>query len=242
MILSFGLICRTSKELLALLLCLDERLDTPDGFAKPQHDTNHYIFGIIGKHHVVIACLPVGHFGDCDLAITATMMISTFKIKRLLYIGTSFACSKEMHPGDVVIATDLVQCDMDRKTSLSSIWGQCVHEFKMSETVNTRALSLPEKIRHPETRARYQRKEAKVNLWKGVCGVSSGKYAEEWPKKYALMAWNDVGMGIVDAGADFLVVHGISGYADGMEYTAWQEFASLTSAIVAMDLIKSMPL
>src|SRR4029077_19999 len=80
-----GWVCALPKEQTAALAMLDERHgDLP----KPQNDDNMYTLGRIGKHNVVIACLPMGTVGNNKAATVAAHMVSTFPaIKFGLTVG-----------------------------------------------------------------------------------------------------------------------------------------------------------
>lgn len=41
-------------------------------------DPNTYTLGRIGKHHIVIACLPAGQYGACAATTVANNMVRTF--------------------------------------------------------------------------------------------------------------------------------------------------------------------
>src|SRR5215212_1355775 len=72
---SVGWICAIPIELAAVLAILDEAhppLDAVDG------DANVYKFGRIGRHNVVISCLPEGRYGITRASFVAAHMRSTF--------------------------------------------------------------------------------------------------------------------------------------------------------------------
>jgi hypothetical protein len=55
---------------------LDKNHGKPEG-QNPQ-DKNNYHLGSIGKHNIVIACLPTGVYGATSAPAVATQMLSTF--------------------------------------------------------------------------------------------------------------------------------------------------------------------
>jgi nucleoside phosphorylase len=57
-----------------------EMLDEDFGILEEQDvaDTNSYRLGRIGKHYVVIACLPAGQYGACAATTVASNMVRTF--------------------------------------------------------------------------------------------------------------------------------------------------------------------
>jgi len=74
-----GWICALDIELTAALAMLDE-----EHASLPQRsaDTNNYILGRIGKHNIVIACLPAGGTGTNSAAIVASQMRTVFQAIR----------------------------------------------------------------------------------------------------------------------------------------------------------------
>ncbi|KAL6904181.1 ankyrin repeat-containing domain protein [Trichoderma evansii] len=98
-----GWICALSKEQTAATAMLDNRhVRLP----KPPNDPNAYTLGSIGKHNIVIACLPEGEIGISPAATIATWMISTFpSIKFGLMVGIGGGIPPKVRLGDVVVST-----------------------------------------------------------------------------------------------------------------------------------------
>jgi nucleoside phosphorylase len=70
-----GWVCALPVELAAAQEMLDEEHNTPPYNA---HDLNLYTCGRVGKHNVVIACLPKGQTGTHSAAAVAVQMKLTF--------------------------------------------------------------------------------------------------------------------------------------------------------------------
>ena len=110
-------------ELAAAKKMLDE-----EHYPLPQNlaDTNIYIFGSIGKHNVVMACLPVGKMGNNSAVTVATLMKSRFRWLRfglLVGIGGGVPTNKiDIRLGDVVVSQPnqgrggVVQYDFGKST------------------------------------------------------------------------------------------------------------------------------
>lgn len=98
-----GWVCALSKEQTAATAMLDQRYaDLP----KPPNDPNTYTLGSIGKHNIVIACLPEGEIGTHAAATIATWMISTFPLIKLgLMVGIGGGIPPKVRLGDVVVST-----------------------------------------------------------------------------------------------------------------------------------------
>ncbi|KAF4956033.1 hypothetical protein FSARC_11696 [Fusarium sarcochroum] len=113
-----GWICAISIEMAPARAMLDrvhESLPTsPD-------DTNAYTFGNIGKHNIVIACLPSGHYGLNNAAIVANNMRRSFHSVRIsLMVGIGGGVpgrvtgKPDVRLGDVVVSTEVVQYDFGK--------------------------------------------------------------------------------------------------------------------------------
>ncbi|KAI9765366.1 MAG: hypothetical protein M1840_007446 [Geoglossum simile] len=102
-----GWVCALPKEQTAATAMLDQRhADLP----KPSNDPNIYTLGSIGKHNIVIACLPKGKIGTSSAATVATQMVSTFQsIKVGLMVGIGGGIPPKVRLGDVVVSTPVGQ-------------------------------------------------------------------------------------------------------------------------------------
>ncbi|KAJ4041185.1 hypothetical protein NW753_010593 [Fusarium oxysporum] len=102
-----GWVCALSKEQTAATAMLDQRhADLP----KPPNDPNTYTLGSIGKHNIVIACLPKGKIGNNAAAAFAAQMVRTFpSIKVGLMVGIGGGIPPKVRLGDVVVSTPVDQ-------------------------------------------------------------------------------------------------------------------------------------
>jgi nucleoside phosphorylase len=103
---TIGWLCALHTELRAATLMLDEEhlpLDLYD-----VDDINQYVLGRIGKHNIVITCLPAGQMGTSPAIATAVQMLSTFKSIRyglMVGIGGGVPSSEaDIRLGDVVVS------------------------------------------------------------------------------------------------------------------------------------------
>jgi nucleoside phosphorylase len=100
-----GWICALPTEMAVAQGMLDERHDTLPSLPL---DNNHYTFGRISDHNVVIACLPSGTTGTISAATVATQMLSAFTGLRFgLMVGIGGGVPSEEHDirlGDVVVS------------------------------------------------------------------------------------------------------------------------------------------
>ncbi len=98
-----GWVCALPKEQTAATVMLDvKHADLP----KPSGDPSAYTFGSVGKHNVVIACLPKGKIGTSSAAAVATWMVSTFPcVKFGLMVGIGGGVPPRVRLGDIVVST-----------------------------------------------------------------------------------------------------------------------------------------
>ncbi|CVK85104.1 related to ankyrin [Fusarium mangiferae] len=98
-----GWVCALPTEQTAAIAMLDQR---HTNLPKPPNDNNTYTLGAVGKHSVVIACLPKGKIGNVSAATVATNMVSTFpNIRFCLMVGIGGGIPPKVRLGDVVVST-----------------------------------------------------------------------------------------------------------------------------------------
>ncbi|SPJ79524.1 uncharacterized protein FTOL_07915 [Fusarium torulosum] len=102
-----GWVCALPKEQTAAIAMLDQR---HAGLPKPSKDPNTYTLGSIGRHNIVIVCLPKGRIGNIPAATLATFMVSTFPSIRFgLMVGIGGGVPPKVRLGDVVVSTPVGQ-------------------------------------------------------------------------------------------------------------------------------------
>lgn len=119
-----GWVCALPKEQTAAVSMLDIRHSNILNM-QPQSDTNSYILGSIGKHNIVVACLPKGQIGTASAATVASQLVSTFPSIRIgLMVGIGGGVpSNKVRLGDVVVSAStgahpgVVQWDMGKATN-----------------------------------------------------------------------------------------------------------------------------
>jgi nucleoside phosphorylase len=102
-----GWICALPIEAAAATEMLDEKF----GILEEQDaaDSNTYTLGRIGKHYVVIACLPGGQYGTNSATTVATNMLRTFskslRIGLMVGVGGGIpSAAHDIRLGDIVIS------------------------------------------------------------------------------------------------------------------------------------------
>ncbi|THY22480.1 purine and uridine phosphorylase [Aureobasidium pullulans] len=102
---TIGWITALPIELAAATVMLDEEHPEPP---LDEHDTTLYTFGSIGRHNVVIACLPGGQTGLSAATAVATQMrnkFKTIKVGFMVGIGGGVPSEKaDIRLGDVVVS------------------------------------------------------------------------------------------------------------------------------------------
>lgn len=100
-----GWICALPLEMTAASVMLDE---IHDDLPNQPNDPNAYVFGRIGKHNVVVACLPSGSYGITSAAIVATHLSSSFRSIRFgLMVGIGGGVPNkdvDIRLGDIVVS------------------------------------------------------------------------------------------------------------------------------------------
>ncbi|KAK9850017.1 Nucleoside phosphorylase [Penicillium brevicompactum] len=208
-----GWICALPKEYVAAVAMLDER--HPD-LPRTPNDHNTYTLGHIevireandvtrylGKHNIVVACLPKGNVGTNNAATVATRMTSTFpSIKFGLMVGIGGGVPNSVRLGDVVVSTPgqiyggVVQWDFgkanqgdnnfERTGSLNSPPKELLSALSTIEREHEMTGSrIPEylddlKIRWPKLAPKYCRSDSlKDVLFKADCEHIDNPSAEE---------------------------------------------------------------
>jgi nucleoside phosphorylase len=107
---TIGWVCALPIELAAAVEMLDEE---HDDLPQDSNDTNLYTLGRIGKHNIVIACLPAGQTGTNSAATVAVQMKSKFvSIQFSLMVGIGGgvpSAESDIQLGDVAISQPHMQ-------------------------------------------------------------------------------------------------------------------------------------
>ncbi|KAE8165749.1 purine and uridine phosphorylase [Aspergillus tamarii] len=108
-----GWICALPVEAAAAKEMLDENF----GFLDEQDttDPNIYTLGRIGKHNIVIACLPAGQYGNTAATTVANNMVRTFskslRIGLMVGVGGGIpSTTSDIRLGDIVISCPTNTC------------------------------------------------------------------------------------------------------------------------------------
>ena len=98
-----------------------------------------------GKNVVAV----VSGIGKVNAAVCSQILISEYKVDSIINVGVAGGIGTDIYPGDVVVATDLVQHDMDT-TVFGDAYGQVprldTFSFKCDENLVKVALDACEEI------------------------------------------------------------------------------------------------
>lgn len=64
---------------------------------------------LLGKDVVVVTC----GIGKVNAAVCTQILIDRFEVEKIINVGIAGGLNKDIYPGDIVVATNLVQHDMD---------------------------------------------------------------------------------------------------------------------------------
>lgn len=119
-----GIICALPKELAAVLALFDIKHDRPEEL-EDDNDDNHYEFGVMAKHMVVAAALPIGEYGTNSAASVVTNMNRSFPaLSFCLLVGIGGGAptkQNDIRLGDIVIGvpqgcfSGVVQYDLGKE-------------------------------------------------------------------------------------------------------------------------------
>ena len=99
-----GIICALDVEKAAVEATLDEE---HEGLTKMTNDYNFYTLGRIGRHNVVVACLPADLRGKASAATVVRDLMRSFPIKVGLMVGICggvWSEKADVRLGDVVVS------------------------------------------------------------------------------------------------------------------------------------------
>lgn len=158
-----GWICALPIEAAAAAEMLDENFGILD--EQDAADSNTYILGRIGKHHVVIACLPGGQYGTTSATTVANNMLRTFskslRIGLMVGIGGGIpSATNDIRLGDIVISYPQGTCGGAIQYDIGKVVAG--GEFERTRSLNSppralltavnamRAAELRDEPRYPE--------------------------------------------------------------------------------------------
>lgn len=143
---------RRNMEKIAILGAMREEIEPflaliPDA-RKTTYAQNDFFEGRLHGKEVVLAYSKIG---KVNAALTATLLIEKFGATILLFSGVAGAIRADLHVGDLIYATKLVQHDVDI-TAFGHPWGFIPESGDFIETnasLNSTALNVAKKLNLP---------------------------------------------------------------------------------------------
>lgn len=134
-------ICALHIELAAACAMLDEFHQDLPGLP---NDSNTYTLGRIGRHNVVIACLPETLYGTNNASSVLTNLVRSFPSARLALmvgIGGGAPVMGDIRLGDVVVGTRVMQDDLGKMVNGGQILRTAIPRVP-SSTLSTAVSTL----------------------------------------------------------------------------------------------------
>ena len=180
--------------------------------------------------------------GKVNAAVCSQILISEFNVTSIINVGVAGGIGKDIYPGDVVVATNLVQHDMDT-TVFGDPHGQIprldTFDFKCDETLVKASLDACEEIK-------------KINTFSGriISGdqfISSVEKIQWFEKEFNAMACEMEGASIAQVcylnNIPFVVIRSISDNANNgahMDYEKFIPIAVRNSTILLKNIIQRL--
>ncbi|PON22866.1 hypothetical protein TGAM01_v208346 [Trichoderma gamsii] len=250
---TIGWVCALSTELTAATAMLDSEHELP---SNPPGDKNVYTLGSIGKHNIVVACLPKGKQGTTSAAVVATQMLESFSSIRFgLMIGVGGGIPTKDHDirlGDVVVSTPtsmfpgVVQLDLGKAIE----GGGFERIGSLNNPPNIFRLDSMEDILFAsdditKTVERKPRDDVKVHYGLIASGNKVIKDAILRDRINGNLNHHALCVEMEAAGLmdnfPCLVIRGICDYADSYKNDDWQGYAAATAAAFAKELLSIIP-
>ncbi|KAK2743174.1 heterokaryon incompatibility protein [Colletotrichum kahawae] len=230
---TIGWVCALPKEQTAARAMLDEEFRDVH-IRKAANDINTYTLGSIGRHMIVIACLPKGELGVVRASKVATSMTSTFRnIKFVLMVGIGGGIPSgpnDVRLGDVVVSTPTGKYPgvVHATPTTEEIWGSLPGGTSCSYCDPSKATKR--KIGEPVVHYGL--------ITSGNQVIKDAAYRDRINKSFngnALCIEMEAA-GLMD-GFPCLVIRGIYDYADSHKNDAWQEHAAAAAAVLTKELL-----
>ena len=180
--------------------------------------------------------------GKVNAAVCSQILISEFNVTSIINVGVAGGIGKDIYPGDVVVATNLVQHDMDT-TVFGDPHGQIprldTFDFKCDETLVKTSLDACEEIKEINTFS--------GRIISGDQFISSVEKIQWFEKEFNAMACEMEGASIAQVcylnNIPFVVIRSISDNANNgahMDYEKFIPIAVRNSTILLKNIIRKL--
>lgn len=143
-------VCALPLEMATARAMLDEIYEPLPRLAG---DNNAYTLGRIGKHNIVMACLPDGQIGTVNAASVMDNMMRSFNsiyAVLMVGIGGGVPTNVDIRLGDVVVGTRVMEYDLGKVVGPGQIQGTAVWKLP-HKLLGTAITSLRAKHQHSGT-------------------------------------------------------------------------------------------
>ncbi|MBR1470709.1 MAG: 5'-methylthioadenosine/adenosylhomocysteine nucleosidase [Lachnospiraceae bacterium] len=226
-----GIICAMEVELEKILSMMEtEQTESISGLT--------FHCGRIGKREAV--CVVCG-VGKVFAGLCAQTMILKYAPECILNVGVAGSLSTELHIADIVIATDLVQHDMDC-TPLGLPRGKILETDRLEFPTDPGVAEQLQEAVEALNRERTERGEAPVGILRGRIAsgdqfIASAEQKDFIIKEFAAVACEMEGAAIAQVCCvnrmPFVVMRAISDAADQSSHMDYPEFTKLAAANTA---------
>ncbi|KAF4626009.1 hypothetical protein G7Y89_g12153 [Cudoniella acicularis] len=249
-----GWICAIENEYSAVGELLDEEFNSPSGLSI--HDVNAYIFGRIGDHYVVVACLAMGKYGLASAASVAGDMLRSFpdiRIRLMVGIGGGAPSKKhDVRLGDVVVSTPMGK----RGGVVHYEFGSTVQDKMFQYVLYRLSFVHPNddqsciEICSQQPDQIVQRPSRDPNnsdpvIHYGLIGfadrlIKDAYFRDHLADTEGVLCFEMEAAGLMDR-CQCVVIRGICDYSDTHKNDTWQGYAALTAAAYAKELLRMIP-
>ncbi|EED20813.1 conserved hypothetical protein [Talaromyces stipitatus ATCC 10500] len=239
-----GWICALPIEAAAAIQMLDENF----GILQEQErtDSNTYTLGRIGRHYVVIACLPDRQYGITLATTVANNMMRTFSDSLCIGLivgigGGAPSAEHNIRLGDIVVSrpegsySGVIQHNM----------GKISRDGKIQRlgSLNSPLKSLLNALAQEEDRITREDGDPQTHYGTIASGntlIKDGKTREAIREDTGALCFEMEAAGLM---ADFpcLMIRGICDYADSHKNKQWQGYAALAAAAFTKELLGYVP-
>lgn len=227
-----GIIAAMSEELEILL----KDLELEDTQVKAK--MTFYKGKLWGKDVVAVVC----GIGKVNAAVCTQLLVTEYKVSSIINVGVAGGIGKDIYPGDVVVATDLVQYDMD-----TTVFGDPVGQIPRLDTFD---FKCDEKLVNIAKSACSKATEFKTFSGRIVSGdqfVASLEKIHWLEKEFSALACEMEGASIAHVcylnSTPFVVIRSISDNANNGAHMDFEKFTPIgvrNSTFILKSMIQNL--
>ncbi|KAF3175508.1 hypothetical protein TWF751_003914 [Orbilia oligospora] len=247
-----GWICALPIEKAAAIAVLDEKHDELPA-APSEGDSNIYTVGRIGKHNVVIVCLPAGNYGTNSAATVATNFRRSFPSLRfglMVGIGSEVPNDEnDVRLGDIVVSQPLhdtsgvVQYDLGKRVGEDTFHRTGWLNASPTILLNASASLQAEKSLYQLVREEREHDNPVVHygiIASGNQVIKDAIARDKIGKEAKAICFEMEAAGLMNH-FPCLVIRGVCDYSDSHKNKAWQPYAAITAAAYTKELLNHVP-